>query len=188
MKVARIAEAVGVLWPVSEAILGWLTRAGRKMATVRDRGSLVAVWITITGSITAAVMLRHIAVAQMSISAPWAMIGLILLAVGLTLRWVAIITLGRLFTPNVAIHQQHTLVRKGVYRHIRHPSYTGLLVAFLGLGFVYGNWLSLAVVVVPITAALLYRVHVEESALLAAFGQQYADYCRSSWCFLPGLY
>jgi len=44
------------------------------------------------------------------------------------------------------------------------------------------------VLIVPTTAALIYRIHVEEAALSGAFGQQYADYSKATWRLVPGLY
>jgi protein-S-isoprenylcysteine O-methyltransferase Ste14 len=100
----------------------------------------------------------------------------------------AIITLGRFFTATVTIHSDHRVIRTGLYRRIRHPSYTGLLLAFLGLAIAFSNWLSLIVIFVPITLAILYRIHVEESAMMEGLGQEYADYRRSSKRLVPGVY
>ena len=100
---------------------------------------------------------------------PWLLgISLLLLAGGLVIRWTAILTLGSFFNTRVAIHQDHRLIRTGLYRLVRHPSYSGLLLVFLGLGFSLGNWLSVAVIVVPFFAVLLYRIQVEESSLVEA--------------------
>jgi protein-S-isoprenylcysteine O-methyltransferase Ste14 len=50
------------------------------------------------------------------------------------------------------------------------------------------NWLAAAVVIVPTTAPLLYRIHVEEAALNAAFGAEYASYSNSTYRLIPGIY
>jgi protein-S-isoprenylcysteine O-methyltransferase len=178
-----------LLWPASEIILGLATRARRGAAKVRDRGSLALLWITITAAIFAGSLLSGARAARMSNPSHWLeWAGLLLLVAGLGIRWTAILTLGRFFNSNVAIHSDHRIVRAGLYRHIRHPSYSGLLLAFCGLALIFGNWLSLLAVLVPITAALLYRVRVEESALAEAFGQEYAEYRNSTSRLVPGLY
>ena len=64
--------------------------------------------------------------------------------VGIAIRWYAIVYLGRFFTVNVAIAADHRLIDSGPYRFVRHPSYIGALMAFLGLGLTLGNWVSLA--------------------------------------------
>ena len=101
--------------------------------------------------------------------------------------WTAILTLGRLFTVDVAIHSDHAVVEQGLYRFMRHPSYTGLLVAFLGLGVSLANWLSIIALLVPIAAAVLKRVAIEEGALLHSLGPAYAAYCARTKRFIPGL-
>ena len=100
----------------------------------------------------------------------------------------AILTLGRYFSTCIAIHHDHRLVRTGLFRWVRHPSYSGLLLLFLGLGLSYGNWLSFALIVIPFLAALLYRIQVEEASLTEALGQDYSDHCRSTKRLLPGVF
>ncbi len=70
----------------------------------------------------------------------------------------AILTLGRLFTVNVAIQADHSVVETGLYRFVRHPSYVGLLLTFVGLGVFFANWLSLFGLLVPIALAVLNRM------------------------------
>jgi protein-S-isoprenylcysteine O-methyltransferase Ste14 len=114
--------------------------------------------------------------------------GLVLFVLGLIVRWIAIIHLGRFFTVNVAIAKDHQLITTGPYRYVRHPSYTGTLLIFLGFGLCMLNIFSLAAVFLPITAAFLWRMHVEEKALLGAFGERYQSYIASSHRLIPYLY
>ncbi|HEY4257482.1 MAG TPA: isoprenylcysteine carboxylmethyltransferase family protein [Candidatus Udaeobacter sp.] len=60
----------------------------------------------------------------------FAFVGVVLFVTGLLLRWWAIITLGRFFTVDVTIEKDHELVERGPFRMLRHPSYTGVLLAF----------------------------------------------------------
>jgi protein-S-isoprenylcysteine O-methyltransferase Ste14 len=106
----------------------------------------------------------------------------------LALRWTAILTLGRFFTPNVAVQAGQRIIRTGVYRYVRHPAYSGLLLAFLGVGAAFDNWLSLSVIFIPVVAALLYRIRVEESVLAELLGREYTDYCQATKRLLPGIY
>jgi protein-S-isoprenylcysteine O-methyltransferase Ste14 len=186
MSAENAIELLLLLWPLSEIILGVATRAKRSAASVRDRGSLAVLWIVITVAIFAGFALHDAHVARMSRWALWA--GLVLLAVGLAIRWTAIITLGRFFSSNVAIQAGHRIVRAGMYRYVRHPSYTGLLLAFFGFGLHFRSWLSLIAIVVPITAALLYRIKVEEAALREAFGSEYTEYAAGTKRLVPGVY
>jgi protein-S-isoprenylcysteine O-methyltransferase Ste14 len=179
----------GLLWPAAEVVLALATRARRDEAKVRDRGSLVLLWGSIGIGIGAGLTLRRVSAAQIALSPLWLLaISMVLFFVGLAVRLTAILTLGRLFTSVVTIQKQHRIVTAGMYRRLRHPSYSGLLLAFLGVALSYGNWLSLAGVMLPITAAVLYRIHVEEAALNQRFGQEYAEYRNRTRRLIPGIY
>ncbi|HEX8708612.1 MAG TPA: isoprenylcysteine carboxylmethyltransferase family protein [Pyrinomonadaceae bacterium] len=115
-------------------------------------------------------------------------LGLALLLGGVAFRWAAIYTLGKYFTGTVLIKGDHRLVRSGLYKHLRHPAYTGALVAHLGLGLSFSNWFSLSLSVVPYLAAAMYRMHVEEQALLEAFGDEYITYSRKTKRLVPKVY
>ena len=154
-----------------------------------DRSSLFILWLTILFAVFAAFLVpRFFPAAGFELSAPGTALCLLLFAGGLALRWWAVLTLGRLFTVDVAIHADHRLITVGVYRVIRHPSYTGLLLAFLGLGLALEHWLSLACLLVPTTWALLHRIRVEEEALLAAFGEEYRTYRAHTRSLIPGVF
>jgi protein-S-isoprenylcysteine O-methyltransferase len=114
--------------------------------------------------------------------------GLCVILVGLGIRWTAIVTLGRHFTTNVVITPGQELVRTGIYRCVRHPSYSGSIVSFCGLGLVLASWLSLAILLIPITIAFLKRIQIEERALEDAFGSEYASYRTMSWRLFPWIY
>lgn len=189
MLVTKLFVVVGIAWPVSEVLLWLFKRARRTSATVKDRGSLMLLWGAIGLGFWAGYSIRYTGAGAMG--APLVVfesVGLTLLLCGLTLRWAAVVTLGRLFTANVAVHPGQRVVRTGVYRHVRHPAYTGLLLAFVGLGVGFGNRLSVAFIVIPIAAALSYRIRVEETALLDALGDEYAEYCRVTKRLIPGIY
>jgi len=189
MTLSTVLSWTILLFPVSEVLLALRRRASRADSGQRDRGSLLALWIVITLAVTASILLQGVAWARL----PWRAaildpLALALLVGGLVLRWVAILTLGRHFTVNVAIARDHRLVRSGPYRLVRHPSYTGLLVAFLGMGIAFHSWLSLAVLLVPVTAALAHRITIEEHALREAFGREYEDWAARTWRLLPWVH
>jgi protein-S-isoprenylcysteine O-methyltransferase Ste14 len=96
--------------------------------------------------------------------------------------------LGRFFTVNVAIAKDHRVVSDGPYRFVRHPSYTGALVAFIGLGILVHNWMAALLLVVPITIMFLWRIHIEERALSAALGKAYTDYMARTKRLIPFVY
>jgi len=177
------------LFPLSEITLALVKRSRSGSARSEDRGSMALLWGTIVIAVTLGFLAQAIPAAR--IPAPGSVLGpvaLVLFVGGLVLRWTAILTLGKFFTVDVAIHADHTVVRSGPYRFMRHPSYTGLLLAFLGFGLRFGNWLSLAVMLVPIALAVHNRVAKEEQALLASLGSEYAAYCAETKRYMPNLF
>ncbi len=178
-----------VIWCISEIVLGVVKRARGRDTVVRDRGSIILLWVVIGLSVPVGVVVQSRQFGRITVgSSHLVAIALVLLVVGLLIRWMAIHTLGRLFNTNVALHDDHVIVRRGLYSKIRHPSYAGLLLAFVALGLALGNWLSLAIVVIPVGLALGYRMRVEERALVEAFGQDYVDYMSATRRLVPWVY
>ena len=68
---------------------------------------------------------------------------------------------------------------------LRHPSYTGLLLAFAGGGLMVGNWVSTAAAVGVVFGALVYRLRIEERALGAALGDRYRQFAASRARLIP---
>ncbi len=162
---------------------------GSRGASGKDRWTLPLLWTVICSAIFTGFFLRG-ALPQGRLPHPqtFYVMGLILFIAGLIIRWIAIIHLGRFFTVNVAIAEDHQLITTGPYRYVRHPSYTGTLLIFLGFGLCMLNIFSLAAVFLPITAAFVWRMHVEEAALREAFGGRYDRYVGSTARVLPGVY
>jgi protein-S-isoprenylcysteine O-methyltransferase Ste14 len=115
-------------------------------------------------------------------------VGVVLLVAGITIRWTAIYALGKYFTGLVVIKTDHRLIRTGLYKHLRHPAYTGTLLMHLGLGLSFASWVSLGFSTIPYFAVALYRMRVEERALAKAFGAEYTAYAHSTKRLIPGLY
>jgi len=90
--------------------------------------------------------------------------------------------------PVVAIQAGHRVVDTGLYRHVRHSSYLGACIGFLGFGLGLGSWLSAVSMLGFVLVGYLYRIHVEEEALLEALGEDYATYRRRTRRLIPGVY
>ena len=176
-------------WVGTEIYVAVVTRTRRGGGKVDDRYSMVVLWVVIFSSITVASWVGAVYMPTAMPGPQWLrLIAMGVFAVGLGIRWWAILTLGRAFSANVAIHATQQLNRSGPFRLVRHPSYTGMVLIFLALGVRMHNWVSLAIMLVPTTAALLYRIRVEEAALNGAFGEAYVDYSRSVKRLVPGIY
>ncbi|MBL8858794.1 MAG: isoprenylcysteine carboxylmethyltransferase family protein [Planctomycetes bacterium] len=154
-----------------------------------DRASLRSLWLAIGCGIAGAYYLRASAVGPLfDLSTLVLAAALVLVFLGCALRLWAVKTLGRLFTVDVAIRAGHSLVTSGPFRFVRHPSYTGLLAMFVGWSVTFANVASAVALLAPLTIALFYRLHVEESALSGAFGADYAEYCARTKRLVPFVY
>jgi protein-S-isoprenylcysteine O-methyltransferase len=180
---------LGLAYGLSEAGLSVLKRS-RDDSVDADDSTLRVLWATILLAITAGIMTSQrvpaAAIGGTRAAALW--IGCALFGLGLALRWYSIVYLGRFFTVNVAIHSRHEVVDTGPYRLIRHPSYAGALIAFLGLALCLENWLSLALIMLPIAWAFGRRISVEEDALANALGTPYTSYMRRTKRLAPFIY
>jgi protein-S-isoprenylcysteine O-methyltransferase len=181
---------LGLAFMISELGLASARRSSRSDSRAADRGSLLLLWVVIVISITFAYSFAYSlpAAGLGAARAPLRTVGLIFFVAGLALRWYAIVYLGRFFTVNVAIASDHRVIDTGPYRYVRHPSYTGALLAFLGLGLCLGNWLSILCAVVPTFCAFLWRMRVEEAALLQGLGCAYGGYMGRTKRLIPSVY
>ncbi|EIE24054.1 hypothetical protein COCSUDRAFT_41369 [Coccomyxa subellipsoidea C-169] len=101
-------------------------------------------------------------------------------------------TLDRHFTFEVGILKGHKLVQSGPYAVIRHPGYTGGIVAFFGtfsfLGlqpFSLWWWLVLAL---PSTIFMVLRISNEEETLHQHFGKEWEQHCKRTWRLFPPFF
>lgn len=115
-------------------------------------------------------------------------LGLALMVAGMIFRAYAIRQLGRYFTPEVTVQPGQRVVDQGLYRLMRHPSYTGTFITILGYGLALTNWLSLAIMLALPGLAYAFRMRVEEAALSEALGQEYRDYMRRTKRLIPFIF
>jgi protein-S-isoprenylcysteine O-methyltransferase Ste14 len=92
--------------------------------------------------------------------------------------------LGGNWSASVTLKEDHEIVRSGPYRLIRHPIYTGLIVAVAGSALASGEWRGLVALGIAV-AALWRKLRVEERWLAAEFGAGYADYRRQTRALIP---
>ena len=178
-----------MIYLVSEILLSLTRRSRSKTGTKHDRSTLGIIWLVIAISITAGIFVAQTFRAAALPHGPFlASASVMLFAAGLILRWWAIISLGRFFTVDVTIEKDHELVERGPFRVVRHPSYTGVLLAFVGLALSLRNWAALLIILVPIGAAFLHRMNVEEDALSRALGSRYAEYMKRTKRLVPFIY
>jgi protein-S-isoprenylcysteine O-methyltransferase Ste14 len=107
---------------------------------------------------------------------------------GIVFRQWSIFVLGRFFSPAVQTQRDQTVVETGPYRYVRHPSYTGALMIFVGLGLALQSWGAVLVLVLIFAIAYGYRIHVEEQNLISQLGDAYISYSRRTKRLIPYLF
>jgi protein-S-isoprenylcysteine O-methyltransferase Ste14 len=178
-----------ILWLLSEILLSFRRRAAKVRRRKGRVSSVVWIWLVVAVSIVAANAALFLDPPRFpGNSSIYTVIATILILTGICLRWWAIISLGRFFSVDIALQEKHQIVQQGPYRWIRHPAYTGLLTILLGMGIAFTNWVSLILIMVPITALFLYRIKIEENVLSQELGTAYLDYRKRTKRLLPGIF
>jgi protein-S-isoprenylcysteine O-methyltransferase Ste14 len=114
-----------------------------------------------------------------------AWLGLVVMWLGLALRFWSFRSLGRYFTFTIQTSADQPVITDGPYQVIRHPSYAGLLLAVLGAGVLFENWLSLACLTLAFLFAIILRVRLEDRVLLRELGAPYAAYAATHKRLVP---
>lgn len=112
-------------------------------------------------------------------------VGILLVVVGSLLRRYCWKTLGEFFTGDVQARTGQPVIRTGPYRLVRHPSYTGGMLMNAGVGLALCSWLSLGLLMVTAVVTYVYRVRIEEEALIDTLGDPYRAYMRERRRFIP---
>jgi protein-S-isoprenylcysteine O-methyltransferase Ste14 len=179
---------VWLIWFLSEILLNRLLRANKSDKQGVDKGSIRIIWITIgianTLAILSAIFLKFPICHKLWVP----VLGLTLIILGMIIRFFAIYSLGGYFTVDVTIRENHKIKQDGIYKLIRHPSYSGSLLSFIGFGLSLNNWFSLVIVTILITGVMIYRISIEEKVLIDQFGQAYIDYKSHSFRLIPWIY
>lgn len=180
---------VSIIWIVSEILLARITYTHTEHSQSQDSSSLRYIWVTIVVSILLGIFVETTGYGYIYIvNTLIVKIGFVFILIGLIIRWWAIISLRKYFTVNVFIQNAHQLVAKGIYRYVRHPSYAGSLLSFLGLGITFCNWISGSIIFLPILFAFLRRIRIEEDVLQKHFGEEYSRYMKNTSRLIPKIY
>ena len=168
---------------LSEILLMVIKRSDSSTSKTRkDSGSLIFLWLMITLGFTCGFFLSK------PVSHFWAGFGLPLIISGLIIRWVAILQLGNSFTVDVAISDSANLKTDGIYKGIRHPSYSGILLVAVGFSAIMSSLYSFLVLVIPVFVAIIYRINIEEKVLINEFGESYNEYMNNTKKLIPWIY
>lgn len=115
-------------------------------------------------------------------------LGVGILLFSIVFRIWAIRTLGRYFTATVQIVDNHEVIQTGPYAWVRHPSYTGAYLSYIGTGVMLEAWLGLIVAALAMGIAYYQRITAEEKALRDHFGTAYTDYSLKTKRLIPFVF
>jgi protein-S-isoprenylcysteine O-methyltransferase Ste14 len=115
-----------------------------------------------------------------------AVTGLILTALGIAFAFWARYSLGQNWSSKVTIKIEHELIRNGPYAHVRHPIYTGILLALVGTALAIGEWRAV-IAVALVWIAFYTKARVEEKMLAQEFGDAFEEHRRRTGFFLPRI-
>jgi len=113
--------------------------------------------------------------------------GVLLMFCGFLLRGHCFRTLAIHFNPVVTVVSNQPVIERGAYKWIRHPSYLAGLFMFGGIGIALANWFSILASVVLPMIAYVYRIRVEERALVETIGTPYREYMKRTKRLIPFL-
>jgi protein-S-isoprenylcysteine O-methyltransferase Ste14 len=157
-------------------------REGRGMFTIRVlMGCFLLAWLV-------AYAINPPWMEALSIPLPdwlrWAGFALGLASLGLW-TWTQV-ALGKEWSPQLQLREEHHLVTMGPYARVRHPLYTAMFGYVAGLALVTANWVFIILVVATI-AGTVARVPKEEQMMIEEFGEDYMDYMRKTGRFFPKI-
>jgi protein-S-isoprenylcysteine O-methyltransferase Ste14 len=170
-----------------EAMLVQRSTKAAAQSGSKDSGSLrfivLGMWLGLLISFPIAFVQAFRMPPSMNLAAFW--IGTTLLLAGTLLRRHCWRVLGESFTGDVRAREDQKVIDRGAYRWVRHPSYTGGVLMFVGIGVAMSSWASMAILFIVSVGVYSYRIAVEEKALLETIGEPYAVYMRSRKRFIP---
>jgi protein-S-isoprenylcysteine O-methyltransferase Ste14 len=187
-------HSAGVLYYL--AVLGWYSmeivqffrqRQWRQGATrIGPRGFLPAWGVCVIAAVTMLFLAPHIApAAAIGHGAVTFAAGMAILVAGAGLRVWSFQALGRYFTFTVKVSPDQPVVTGGPYRLLRHPGYAGGMLAMIGIGVLWGNWVTLATVTLLWLALIVWRIQFEENALLTTLDGRYRTYAAHHKRLVP---
>jgi ATP-binding cassette subfamily G (WHITE) protein 2 (SNQ2) len=139
---------------------------------------------------------------------PLSVAGMVLITFGTALRMRCYQAMKTFFTFDLSIHKNHRLVTTGPYSVVRHPSYSGMLAVYIGMGCWFGSrgsWLresgvlettggraffgSFAMMMGGVLLGLFSRMSVEDGVLRKRFGEEWVAYARRvHYSLIPWVY
>jgi len=115
-------------------------------------------------------------------------VGVAVFSLGLWLFYRSHADLSTNWSVSLDIREDHQLITSGVYRHLRHPMYSAILLQAVGQALIAPNWIVATVYPGAFLLMCALRIGPEEQMMLQQFGQRYELYRRDSRRLIPFLW
>ena len=186
------------VWPLNFVIAGFvvfgaifffMARRSRDKTRRADPRSIIAIFIQALAFAIAWMIGRKPFTPFLPIDwrAQYIVTAIIVLLVIASLIFVtaAVRTLGKQWSLQARVLEHHELIRRGPYRIVRHPIYTGMFGMLIVSSMAHGHWLGLIIASFVYYLGTVMRIKSEEKLLRGQFGSEYDDYAREVPAFIP---
>ena len=175
-----IIVSIYILWLLLESKVA--IKEPDKGITKRDKGTLEFYAFGRILTVTAALAL-HTGWSEFGIIP---IIGFSLTVFGIIFRLNAIRTLGKFYSHRVRKVNEHKIISSGIYKYIRHPAYTGMIIANIGFVIFFYHYIALALLIIIFIPAIIIRILVEEKMLFEIEG--YKEYSKNRARLFPFIW
>jgi protein-S-isoprenylcysteine O-methyltransferase Ste14 len=186
------------LWPLNFLIVGFVVFAAIFLLVAKpsrdkirraDPRSIIAIFIQALAFALAWTIARKPFTPFLPIDwrAQYILAAMIVLLVVASLIFVvaAVRTLGKQWSLQARVLEHHELIRRGPYRIVRHPIYTGMFGMLIASSLANGHWLGLVIASVVYYLGTLIRIRSEEKLLREQLGSEYDEYTRHVPALIP---
>jgi len=128
----------------------------------------------------------YIMISNHALSGALTIAGLLLMITGTAFNLTGRINLGRYWSNQIRIYEKQEIVSRGLYKYVRHPLYSSLVMIIIGAAIAYHNWLALLSAITVFLPMMFARARQEE-AFLVSNSEDYKIYMKMTGMFLPGI-
>ena len=176
---------------VSESIGAMISRIRRgsvRVQRVRSLSGVVSNFMVVLAWMAALVFSLIFGKIGIAFLPEWVYyVGLAVMVAGIAFRQWSIFVLGRYFSSVIGVQKEQKVVDSGPYHWIRHPSYTGALIFYAGMGLAVQSWAAVLVDVAIFGLVYGYRIFIEEKVLISELGNSYAEYMKRTKRLIPKI-
>ena len=189
--IERLLQAAAVIWLA--LVLVWVAGALRTKRTVKNQSSAWQVLYTVILVVGVyLIFAKQIGIPWLdrqlfSVTVPIALAGLLVVLMGVVFSIWARLMLGDNWSNRVTVKENHTLVRSGPYRIVRHPIYSGILLGMLGSALQRGEMRSFVGVIICVLSFWL-KTRAEEQFMVQTFGEEYLQYRHEVKALAPFIF